>query len=366
MRERRKCSTASYIYPASPPRCQCLIYLPLASSWRRRPKPILRQRASTLRLHPSAGTLFPAVRVCRRIKNGSRVAIIVPTRDRIDLLKPCIESLEPAAPEIDQELIIVDNDSCLDQTKDYLHQLASQGAKVLVQPGSFNFSRLINSAVALTSAEYVCLLNNDVQVIDPNWLSELLSRLADPTVGAVGAMLQWPNGIVQHGGVTLGAYFGAAHAFNDRIRDDPGYCDLLRVARECSALTAACLLLRRSDYLAVDGLDETIFPINFNDVDLCLKLRVRGYRIVFTPHTALMHHGSASRGREQTASDQERASRERAVLHARWGDTVANDPFYNPQLNLDATPYSGLAWPPRSYASRTRLPPVPAAIPAGF
>src|SRR6185312_17455373 len=107
---------------------------------------------------------------------------------------------------------------------------------------------------------------NDVQVIDPNWLSELLSRLADRTVGAVGAMLQLPNGVVQHGGVTLGPYFGAAHAFNDRIRDDPGYCDLLRVARECSALTAACLVLRRSDYLSVDGLDETIFPINFNDV----------------------------------------------------------------------------------------------------
>ena len=160
----------------------------------------------------------------------------------------------------------------------------------------FNYSRLNNRAVELTSADYVCLLNNDVQVIDSNWLSELLSRLVDPSVGAVGPMLLWPNDVVQHGGVTLGPYFGAVHAFNDRIREDPGYCDLLHVARECSAVTAACLLLRRSDYLAVNGLDEVLFPVNFNDVDLCLKLRARGYRIVFTPHTALLHFESATRG----------------------------------------------------------------------
>jgi GT2 family glycosyltransferase len=166
--------------------------------------------------------------------------------------------------------------------------------------------------------------------------------------------------------VTLGPYFGAVHAFNDRIRDDPGYCDLLHVAHECSAVTAACLLVRRTDYLAVGGLDEALFPINFNDVDLCLKLRARGYRIIFTPHTALLHFESASRGAERSSFDRERAARELATLRARWGETVANDPFYNPQLNLDAIPYAGLGWPPRSYEARTRSSGPPRDVPPGF
>jgi hypothetical protein len=179
-------------------------------------------------------------------------------------------------------------------------------------------------------------------------------------------MLLWPNDVVQHGGVTLGPYFGAVHAFNDRVHDDPGYCDLLQVARECSAVTAACLVVRRADFLAVGGLDEALFPINFNDVDLCLKLRARGYRIIFTPHTALLHFESATRGAERTNFDQERAARELATLRARWGETVANDPFYSPLLNLDAMPFSGLAWPPRSYEARTRLTAPPRDIPPGF
>src|SRR5262249_3894028 len=240
------------------------------------------------------------------------------------------------------------------------------GVEVLEVPGPFNYSRLNNRAVEVSSTEYVCLLNNDVEALDSNWLSELLSRLADPSVGAVGPLLLWPNDVVQHGGVTLGSYFGAAHAFNDRIRGDPGYCDLLHVARECSALTAACLLLRRKDYLAVGGLDEVLFPVNFNDVDLCLKLRARGYRVVFTPHVALVHRESASRGTDAPGFERERAARELALLRARWGGTVSNDPFYNPKLSLDVTPYAARAWPPRSYEPRARLAVPPREIPPGF
>jgi GT2 family glycosyltransferase len=317
-------------------------------------------------IHPSSSGVFPAVRVRRRIANHPRVAIIVPTRDRVDLLSTCIESVQRFTPDVAKEIIIVDNDSSDAETRAYLQRAAARGVKVLEVPGPFNYSRLNNRAVATISAEYVCLLNNDVQVIEPNWLLELLSRLADPSVGAAGATLIWPNDIVQHGGVTLGPYFGAVHAFNDRIREDPGYCDLLHVARECSAVTAACMLLRRSDYLAVNGMDEALFPVNFNDVDLCLKLRARGYRIVVTPHTALLHFESATRGADRSAFDRERAARELAGLRARWGETVANDPFYNPQLNLDGTPYSGLAWPPRSYEARTRFSAAPREIPPGF
>ena len=156
-------------------------------------------------------------------------------------------------------------------------------------PGTFNFARLNNLAAEAANTELLCLLNNDVKALDDGWLDEMLSRIGEPDVGAVGALLLWPSGVVQHGGVVLGTSFAADHAFKDRMDGDPGYGDLLRVAHECSSVTAACLVTRRQDYLDVGGMDEVRFPVNFNDVDYCLKLRARGQRIVFTPHAKLLH-----------------------------------------------------------------------------
>jgi O-antigen biosynthesis protein len=326
----------------------------------------LEARGVQATIRTSNSELFPAVRVQRRVRGTPKVSIIVPTRDRVELLKNCIESVERSASDIDKEIIIVDNESSEPETQAYFRRAAARGARLLEVSGPFNYSRLNNRAADIASAEYLCLLNNDVKILEPNWLSELLSRLADPDVGAAGAMLLWPNDIVQHGGVTLGPYFGATHAFTDRIRGESGYCDLLQVARECSAITAACLLVRREHYFAVQGLDEVFFPVNFNDVDLCLKLRAQGYRVVFSPHTALLHLGSASRGPDRSGFDRDRAARELAVLRARWGETLANDPFYNPQLNVDAAPYSGLSWPPRSYEPRTRVSAGPRDVPPGY
>src|SRR5262249_21661596 len=161
------------------------------------------------------------------IASAPTVSIIVPTRNRVDLLKVCIESVERSAPEIDKEIIVVDNDSSDETTLAYLRHAEAQGLKVLKVPGTFNYSRLNNRAVEAPSAEYVCLLNSDVEVFEADWLAELLSRLSDPTAGAVGAMLLWSNDVVQHGGVTLAPLFGGTHAFTDRSREDPGYCDLL-------------------------------------------------------------------------------------------------------------------------------------------
>ena len=314
----------------------------------------------------SESTLFPAVRVRRRIVGVPGVSIIIPTRDRVGLLKTCIDSVESSDPGVEKEIIVVDNESSDEATRAYLRELTMRGIRVLAIPGPFNYSRLNNAAVEAASSEFICLLNNDVEVVEPEWLSELLGRLVDPGVGAVGAMLLWPNGIVQHGGVVLGPYFGAAHAFNDCMRDDPGYCELLHVARECSAVTAACLMLRKDDYVSVNGLDEVLFPVNFNDVDLCLKLRARGYRIVFTPHTALLHFESATRGADRGAFARDRAARELATLRARWGEALANDPLYSPMLNMEAAPYSALAWPPRSFEARSRRSHEPRDIPPGF
>jgi GT2 family glycosyltransferase len=171
---------------------------------------------------------------------------------------------------------------------------------------------------------------------------------------------------VQHGGTVLGPSFAAAHAFCERIQSDPGYADLLCVARECSAVTAACLLTRKKDYLDSGGMDELHFPVNFNDVDFCLKLRMRGRRIVFTPHARLYHYESASRGDDKNPDRAARFARELQNLRARWGEQLIADPYYSPVLSLDAVPFSALAWPPRLRAARTCLRPQPADIPQGF
>lgn len=207
------------------------------------------------------------------------------------------------------QVLIVDNDSHDEETLQYLSTGPTAGFEVRSVKGPFNYARIKNLAVRETEAENICLLNNDIEATDDEWLLEMLSRLSDPSVGAVGAKLVWPSGIVQHGGVVLGPSFAAMHAFNDRVDGDPGFGGLLEVAHECSAVTAACLLVRRSDYLAVGGLDELRFPVNFNDVDLCLKLRGRGQRIVFTPHARLLHLESASRGKDIASDAKARFSR---------------------------------------------------------
>ena len=233
-------------------------------------------------------------------------------------------------------------------------------------PGEFNFPRLNNRAAKAARGEVLCLLNNDVKALDDRWLEEMLSRIAAGDVGAVGALLVWPSGIVQHGGVVLGPSFAAKHAFNDRVDGDGGYGDLLRIAHECSAVTAACLVTRRRDYLDVGGMDEIRFPVNFNDVDYCLKLRANGKRIVFTPRAKLLHLESASRGSNVGTGQTERFERELQNLREKWGDVLAADPYYSPMLSRDPIPFSALAWPAAPMQPRVNQPPLPTEIPAGF
>ncbi len=190
--------------------------------------------------------------------------------------------------------------------------------------------------------------------------------MAEPDVGAVGATLVWPSGVVQHGGIALGPNFDASHVFNDRIDGDPGYGDLLRVAHEVSAVTAACLLTDRSLFLAVGGFDGMHFPVNYNDVDYCLKLRARGLRVVQTPYAKLLHRQSASRGLDLRADQHERLQREIRNLREAWGDVLLADPYYSPLLSLDNIPFTGLAWPPRPVRPRQNSSAPPRALLPGF
>jgi len=317
-------------------------------------------------VEPRKAGLLPAVRIKRIADQNERTTIIIPTRNRAELLRRCIETITPAVRKTNARILVVDNDSSEPEALDFLEDISADGVEVISVEGPFNFARINNAAVDFADTDNICFLNNDIEAIDDDWLEELLSRLAAPDVGAVGAKLLWPNSVVQHGGVVLGTYFSAVHAFNDRMDGDPGYGDLLQVAHECSAVTAACLLMRKPDFLAVGGMDEIRFPINFNDVDLCLKLRQLGKRIVFTPDAKLVHLESASRGRDSAPNRKERFNREILMLRSKWGETLLDDPYYSPLLGLDSTPFSALAWPPRSWTSRANRPPNPVVPPIGM
>ncbi len=287
------------------------------------------------------------------------VDILVPTRDRLDLLEPCVETLLANTKGGAFRLHVVDNGSREEKTRAYLDALVStERASVIRSPGPFNFSRINNEAVAATTAPLICFLNNDVEVLDGDWLDAMRSLLADQKVGGVGAKLLWPNGMVQHGGVILGTGFAASHAYDTHIATDAGYADGLLVEREATALTAACLMVRRADFLAVGGFDEKAFPVAFNDVDLCLKLRALGRRLVWTPKAVLIHKESRSRGREDTPEKERRARRELEVLRSRWSEILLDDPYYHPCLNLNTHPFSGLAMPPRPQKTRYNSPGV--------
>jgi GT2 family glycosyltransferase len=315
-------------------------------------------------IDPRASDLLPAVRV-RRIPPTARTTVLIPTRNRMDLLAPCIESLRRTLGKVAHDIIVVDNETSDPETLDYLDRIAGEGIKVAYASGPFNFARLVNAGASLSSSDYVLLLNNDVEAKRTGWLEEMLSRLAEPDVGAVGALLSFAGGGVQHGGVVLGPHMSAAHAFDERPDGDAGYGEALRVAHETSAVTAACLLTRRVLLRSLGGFDATRFPVLFNDVDYCLRLRATGRRVVFTPHAQLTHHAGASRGRDKPFEGRHQHQRDLDNLRMAWAEALADDPFYSPLLALDA-PYSGLAWPPRSQAPR--WPRVAAArhAPSGF
>jgi O-antigen biosynthesis protein len=325
----------------------------------------LEAKGVAARVTPVTGGVLPAVRFSRVIDRVN-ISIIIPTRNRRKLLAGCIEPIKPAVEKHAAEIIVVDNDTTDEETLHYLAAIDGKLARVLRIPGTFSFARLNNLSADQAAGDCLCLLNNDIKALDGDWLDEMLARLAGPNVGAVGALLVWPSGVVQHGGVVLGPGFAAAHAFNDRVMTDARYADQLCVAHQCSAVTAACLVTRRADFLSIGGMDELRFPVNFNDVDYCLKLRAAGKRIVFTPHAKLSHLESASRGQDDTPDRRARFARELANLRTKWGAALVDDSFYNPTLSLDPQPFSALAWPPRNMAPRIARRPRPIMAPPGI
>jgi len=210
----------------------------------------------------------------------------------------------------------------------------------------FNYSALNNAAAKLARGDVLGLLNNDLEVISPDWLLEMVSHAVRPNIGAVGAKLWYPNDTLQHGGVILGLGGVAGHAHHNILRGMFGYFGRAKVVQNFSAVTAACLLVRKSIYEEVGGLNEPNLQVAFNDVDFCLRVREAGYRNIWTPYAELYHHESATRGFEDTPEKQARFAKEVKYMRQRWGDLLLNDPAYSPNLTLDHGDFS-LAWPPR-------------------
>lgn len=283
-----------------------------------------------------------------------RVSLIVPTRDQYTLLHTCIEGLLNDTDYPDLEIIVVDNQSSDPQTLAYLAELPGRGVKVLPHPYPFNYSTINNSAAAHATGEVIGLVNNDIEIIEAGWLKEMVSQLLRPAVGAVGAKLLWPNRMVQHAGVVVGVNGLAAHTGNTWEEHDAGYLAFNQLTRRQTAVTAACLLVRKSVFDAVNGLDEHAFPVAFNDVDLCLRIQQRGLHLIWTPFAKLIHAESASRGKDQTPEKRARALREQQGFIERWSQAGQNDPHYHPALSLDylSGPYGGLAMPVRDSLSR--------------
>lgn len=280
-----------------------------------------------------------------------KISIVIPTRDMLHFLQPCVDSILQKTTWSNYEILILDNQSSCAETLAYLQSVSADArVRVLRYDQPFNFSAINNFAVEQAAGELVCLLNNDTQVISPDWLEEMASRLLQPGVGAVGARLYFADGRVQHAGDVLGPGGCANHLHGIIAADDPGYMNRAVLPQELSAVTAACLLTHRALYQQLGGLDEHNLTVAFNDVDFCLRIREAGYRVVYTPYAELYHYESVSRGKDDNPVKQARSKLEVQYMRKRWADVIERDPFYNPNLSYTKPDFSlgkypRLDWP---------------------
>ena len=268
--------------------------------------------------------------------NAPAATIVIPTRDRLDLLRACVDSLSLGGGGADFEAIVVDNGSAERETLEWLAKLEARPRfRVLRRPGRFNFSALCNDAAAAARGDVLVFLNNDTEVLDPRWLDRLIDPARDPRVGAVGAKLVFASGRVQHAGVVAGLVGRAGHVFHGLGRANPGYLGRIGAAHEVSAVTAACLAVQKSKFDAIGGFNVEDLPIELNDVDLCLRLREAGLVNIYTPECELIHRESETRTRVSHHSKV--YARERAYFTSTWLRAMRDDPYFHPSLSLFST-----------------------------
>lgn len=298
----------------------------------------------------SAAMVPGTLRIAYQHAERPRVSIIIPNRDSVWYLQPCIDGLLEKTTYDNYEIIVVDNQTDEPDTLDYYRKLErdhGDRVRIIAYDHPFNFSAQCNLGVAAATGEYVVLLNNDTEIVQPNWLEQMLNHGQRPEVGAVGARLVYPEkGTIQHAGVILGLDRLAAHCFSKVSMHEPGYMNRLQVDQDYSAVTAACMLVRKSIYQDLGGMNETDTPVLFNDVDFCLRLREAGHLVVWTPGATLVHHENKSLVLESSnlrkrADASVRDEKTADFMHQRWHKWLADDPAYNRHLSLlDGSSYT--------------------------
>lgn len=280
--------------------------------------------------------IFIMFRSIMKIKGEPKVSILIPNKDARETLDTCVQSILKKSTYQNYEIVIIENNSTEDETFAYYKELEAQDSRIktVFYEGDFNYSKINNFGAEAATGDYYILLNNDTEVIEPTWIEELLGYCQMDDVGIVGAKLLYPDDTVQHCGAVIGLGGFAGHILTNSKADDAGYFGWLKAIHDVSAVTAACLMIKRSSYEAVNGLTEE-FKVALNDMDLCLKVRALGQKVVVNPWARLYHYESKTRGFEETPEKHERFKAEIKRFRDKWSDILTDgDPYYNPNLTL--------------------------------
>ncbi len=270
------------------------------------------------------------------IQTTPLVSVIIPTRNGANLLERCLSGLLDATDYPAIEVLVIDNGSTEPDALALLDRLkADPRVRVLRDASPFNWSALNNLAAEQAAGEVLLLLNNDISVVRPGWLRSMVGHALRPGVGVVGARLLFPDGRLQHGGMLLGPRGAAVHALTGAAEDDPGYMAQVMVLRDLSAVTGACLAIRRGLFHELGGLEQDHLRVAWSDIDLCLRAREAGYRVLWDPEATLVHHEMATRGQDVSLEKQARHEVERAYMRRRWPEATEHDPYLNPALRAD-------------------------------
>ncbi|HBP41104.1 MAG TPA: glycosyl transferase family 2 [Halomonas sp.] len=298
---------------------------------------VLKQHVASAKAMVQPGLTNDSVRIEWPIPNPAPlVSLLVPTRNGVDILRPCVDAILERTAYTHFELLILDNQSDCPETLAYMQEAAQRDSRVRVLHWDhpFNYSAINNFGALHANGSIIGLINNDVEPVNEYWLTEMVSQACRSEIGCVGAKLYYPNGMLQHGGVILGLGDVAGHAHRFFPRESDGYTGRLKLVQNLSAVTAACLLVRKNVFNNVGGLNEQHLSVAYNDVDFCIKVREAGYRNLWSPFAELYHHESISRGADDTPTKRARWLSEVAYMRRTWGKHLDCDPAYNPNLTL--------------------------------
>ncbi|HRH41875.1 MAG TPA: glycosyltransferase family 2 protein [Pyrinomonadaceae bacterium] len=280
-------------------------------------------------------------RIKRKINYEPKISIIIPTSDKVDFLENCINSIQKHSTYRNYEIIVVDNNSSLNETLEYFEQISNRNnIKIIKYQKPFNFSAINNFAANHASGELLLFLNNDTEVISKDWLESMVEHAIRPEVGAVGARLLYFNETIQHAGIITGISKIAGHSHKYYSRNHAGYFSRAKAIQNVSAVTGACLMMKNELFKSIGGFNQEDLPVAFNDIDLCLRIKQQNLLIVYTPYSELYHYESASRGSDQTKENSQRFQKEIKYMLEKWGDILKSDPYYNPNLTLEKEDFS--------------------------